>query len=171
MPHPLSTCHGAPLRAVRILSTLAALVALSGCAAAAITTGAVAVAGAGIGAVAKVAGAGIDAVVPDLSDYSNKWRIECSGGADSDGRVVLHITPKGESHQEVTVAIAKGTGENAVARVIRDALKAQLDSKRFHVEIDDGEDVLIKKRGRTTDIALQVAANTVAGVRLNPDKE
>jgi hypothetical protein len=171
MPHPLSTCHGAPLRAVRILSTLAALVALSGCAAAAITTGAVAVAGAGIGAVAKVAGAGIDAVVPDLSDYSNKWRIECSGGADSDGRVVLHITPKGESHQEVTVAIAKGTGENAVARVIRDALKAQLDSKRFHVEIDDGEDVLIKKRGRTPDIALQVAANTVAGVRLNPDKE
>ena len=71
MPHPLSTCHGASFRAVRILSTLAALVALSGCAAAAITTGAVAVAGAGIGAVAKVAGAGIDAVVPDLSDYSN----------------------------------------------------------------------------------------------------
>jgi hypothetical protein len=171
MPHPLSTCHGAPFRAVGILSTLAALVALSGCAAAAITTGAVAVAGAGIGAVAKVAGAGIDAVVPDLSDYSGKWRIECSGGADSDGRVVLHITPKGEPHQEVTVAIAKGTGENAVARAIRDALKAQLDSKRFHVEIDDGEDVLIKKRGRTPDIALQVAGNTVAGVRLNPDRE
>lgn len=171
MPHPLSTCDGAPFRSVRILSTLAALVALSGCAAAAITTGAVAVAGAGIGAVVKVAGAGVDAVVPDLSDYSNKWRIECSGGADSDGRVVLHITPKGESHQEVTVAIAKGTGENAVARAIRDALKAQLDSKRFHVEIDDGEDVLIKKRGRTPDIALRVAANTVAGVRLNPDKD
>jgi len=171
MPHPLSNCHGATFRAVRMLSTLAALVALSGCAAAAVTTGAVAVAGTGISAVAKVAGAGIDAVVPDLSDYSNKWRLECSGGADSDGRVVLHITPKGESHQEVTVAIAKGTGENAVARAIRDALKAQLDSKRFHVEVDDGEDVLIKKRGRTPDIALRVAENTVAGVRLNPDKE
>ena len=67
--------------------------------------------------------------------------------------------------------LAKGTGENAVARAIRDALKAQLDSKRFHVEIDDGEDILIKKRGRTPDIALQVAENTVAGVRLNSDKE
>ncbi len=171
MPHPLSSCHGAHFRAVRILSTLAALLALSGCAAAAVTTVAVAVAGAGIGAVAKVAGAGIDAIVPNLSDYSNKWRLECSGGADSDGQVVLHLTPKGESHQEVTVAIAKGTGENAVARAIRDALKAQLDSKRFHVEVDDGEDVLIKKHGRTPDIALRVAANTVAGVRLNPDKE
>ena len=79
--------------------------------------------------------------------------------------------PKGEAHQEVTVAIAKGTGENAVARAIRDALKAQLDSKRFHVDVDDGEDVLIKKRGRTPDIALRVAENTVAGVRLNTDKE
>ena len=171
MTHPLSTGPAAPFRAAKILATLAALVALSGCAAAVVTTGAVAVAGTGIGAVAKVAGAGIDAIVPDLSDYSNKWRLECSGGADSDGRVVLHITPKGEAHQEVTVAIAKGTGENAVARAIRDALKAQLDSKRFHVEIDDGEDVLIKKRGRTPDFALRVAENTVAGVRLNPDKE
>lgn len=171
MTHPHAPYLGAPSRTVRTLLMLVALVALSGCAAAVVTTGAVAVAGAGIGAVAKVAGAGIDAVVPDLSDYSNKWRLECSGGADSDGRVVLHITPNGEAHQEVTVAIAKGTGENAVARAIRDALKAQLDSKRFHVEIDDGEDILIRKRGRTPDIALQVAENTVAGVRLNSDKE
>ncbi|MCX7050450.1 MAG: hypothetical protein NTV91_00995, partial [Proteobacteria bacterium] len=70
MTHPHVPYLGAPSRTVRTLSMLVALVALSGCAAAIVTTGAVAVAGAGIGAVAKVAGAGIDAVVPGLSDYS-----------------------------------------------------------------------------------------------------
>ena len=39
------------------------------------------------------------------------------------------------------------------------------------VEIDDGEDVLVKRKGRAPDFALQVAANTVKGLRLNPDKE
>ena len=79
---------------------------------------AVDVAGAGVRTVATVAEAGVRAVVPDRSDYSNKWRLECSGNAES-----------------------------------------------------DGEDVLVKRKGRAPDLALQVAGNTVEGLRLNPDKE
>lgn len=161
----------APTPLMRTLALLAALTALGGCAAAAVTTGAVAVAGAGVRGAAAVAEAGVKAVVPDRSDYSNKWRLECSGGADSDGRITLHLTPKDGELRVVTVAVARGTGENAVARTIRDALRSQLDKKAFHVETDDGEDVLVKRRGRTPDFALRVAENTVEGVRLNLDKE
>lgn len=158
-------------RALRVVCLLAATTLLGGCAAAAVTTGAVAVAGAGVKTVATVAEAGVSAAVPDRSDYSNKWRLECSGNAESDGQVVLHITPEGGERQVVTVALKRGTGENAVARAIRDGLRAQLDRKGFQVETDDGEDVLVKRKGRTPDFALEVAENTVKGLRLNREKE
>jgi len=158
-------------RALRVLGALAAVSLLGACAAAAVTNGAVAVAGAGVKTVATVAEAGVRAVVPDRSEYSNKWRLECSGNAESDGQVVFHITPEGAERQVVTIPVKRGTGENAVARALRDGLKAQLYKARFAIEVDDGEDVLIKRKGRTPDFALQVAENTVKGLRLNPDKE
>ena len=159
------------IRPLRTVSLLAAICALSGCTAAAVTAGTVAVAGAGVKGVATVASAGLDAVVPDRSEYSNKWRLECSGGADSDGQIVLHLTPKDGARQVLTIPVTRGTGENAVARTIRDSLRSQLDRKGFNVEVDDGEDVLVKRRGSTPNFALQVAENTVKGVRLNLDKE
>jgi hypothetical protein len=158
-------------RAAGALCMLAVAALLGGCAAAAVTTGAVAVAGAGVKTVATVAEAGVRAAVPDRSDYSNKWRLECSGNAESDGEVVFHITPKDAERQVVTIPVKRGTGENAVARTLRDGLKAQLDKGRFAVEVDDGEDILVKRKGRAPDFALQVAENTVKGLRLNPDKE
>jgi hypothetical protein len=163
--------HLLPTRSLRTLTLLLVLTALGGCAAAAVTTGAVAVAGAGVRGAATVAEAGVKAVVPDRSEYSNKWRIECSGGADSDGQVVLHVTPEAGALRIVTVPVTRGTGENAVARTIRDAMRAQLGKDAFHIENDDGEDVLVKRRGKTPDFALQVAENTVKGLRLNVDKE
>jgi hypothetical protein len=102
---------------------------------------------------------------------SNKWRLQCSGGADSDGVIVFQIVPKGGSARIVEVSIAKGTGENAVARRIRDVFEATLPKEGFHVEVDDGEDVLVKKRGRTPNFDLIVQSNSVEGVRINPDKE
>jgi hypothetical protein len=138
--------------ALRAFTALAAVGLLGGCAAAAVTTGAVAVAGVGVKTAATVAEAGVRAVMPDRSDYSDKWRLECSGNAESDGEVVFHITPEG--------------GER-----LRDGLKTQLDKRRFTVEVDDGEDVLVKRKGRTPEFALAVAENTVKGLRLNPDKE
>jgi len=106
-----------------------------------------------------------------LASPSNKWRLECSGGADSDGTIVFQIVPKGGTAIVVEVDVRKGTSENAVARQIRDVFKARLPKEGFQVEVDDGEDVLVKRRGKTPNFDLIVQSNSVKGVRLHPDKE
>jgi hypothetical protein len=102
--------------------------------------------------------------------YSNKWRIEVSEGANSDGTMTFRVTPKEGTATDVSVAIKDGRSENNVASDIRDALKAGLDSKVFKVEKDDGEDVLVKKR-TGKDFALVLVESTVKSVRINIDKE
>jgi len=102
---------------------------------------------------------------------SNKWRLQFSGGADSDGTIVLRITPKGGTPIEASIDVEDGTGENAVAKTVVKGLKAQLPEDGYHVERDDGEDVLIKKRHGAADFDLEIVSNTVKGVRINPDRE
>jgi hypothetical protein len=110
------------------------------------------------------------ASLPSVALDSNKWRLQCSGGANSDGAITLRVTPKGGAPIEIAVAIKDRSGENAVARAIRDAIKAQAGD-RYQVETDDGEDVLVKKRGRQPDFEIVVVSNTVKGVRVNSDRE
>ena len=102
---------------------------------------------------------------------SNKWRLQVSGGADSDGVIALRFHSTDEHVYEVAVDIADGTGENKVARTIRDVLREELPKDIFHIEVDDGEDVLIKKRHFEHNFELEILGNTVEGVRLNPDRE
>ena len=102
--------------------------------------------------------------------YSNKWRIEVSEGANSDGTMTFRVTPKDGTATDVSVAIKNGRSENHVAGDIRDALKAGLDAKAFKVEKDDGEDVLVKKRSGK-DFALVMVESTVKSVRINIEKE
>ena len=102
---------------------------------------------------------------------SNKWRLQCSGGADSDGVIVFQIAPKGLTALVVEVTVKKGTSENGVARQIRDVFKAKLPKDGYKVEVDDGEDVLVKKRGKTPNFDVIIQSNSVKGVRINPDKE
>ena len=66
----------------------------------------------------------VSIAVPATALDSNKWRLQCSGGADSDGVITLRITPKDGTPTDVAVAIKDNTGENGVARAIRDAIKA-----------------------------------------------
>lgn len=103
--------------------------------------------------------------------YSNKWRIEVSEGANSDGEIIFHVTPEGGTAQVVKVAVENGTSENQVARVIEAALEAQLGDGKYDIEIDDGEDVLVKKRRDVPMFALQLASSTVKSVRLEIEKE
>ena len=49
-------------------------------------------------------------------------------------------------------------------------LKEQVGD-RFHVERDDGEDVLIKKRRGNSDFGVEIMSNSVKGVRINIDRE
>ena len=101
---------------------------------------------------------------------SNKWRIEVSGGADSDGTITLAVAPIGQDVITVEIPVADGKGENAVASTIRNVLKEKL-GKGYKVEVDDGEDVLVKKRGSTPNFDLTLVESTVKGVRLRLQHE
>ena len=102
---------------------------------------------------------------------SNKWRSQGSEGARSSGEIVFRFTPKGGTAFDVAVAIPDGTSENHVARIIRDTFRQKLDGAKFHAEIDDGEDVLVKKKGSQPNFDLQVLSNTVKAVRIGLDRE
>jgi hypothetical protein len=101
---------------------------------------------------------------------SNKWRVEVSEGAKSDGTILFRVTPKDGQPVDVPVAIKDGTGENKVARHIRDAFKATLDKDTYHAETDDGEDVLLKKR-KGPNFELKFVESNVKAVRIRVEKE
>ncbi len=101
---------------------------------------------------------------------SNKWRLEFSGGADSDGTIVIRLAPKEGDPLEASVEVEDGRSENGVAKDVVSGLKEQVGD-RFHVERDDGEDVLIKKRRGNSDFGVEVVSNSVKGVRINLDRE
>jgi len=102
---------------------------------------------------------------------SNKWRLQFSGGANSDGVITLKFHPKNGEPIVTETPIKKGTGENAVAKAVVKSLKAQLPKDNFHIERDDGEDVLVKRKFGKPSFDFEVVANTVKGVRINPDRE
>jgi len=103
--------------------------------------------------------------------YSNKWRIEVSEGANSDGEFVFRLTPKDGTAQVITVAVEDGTRENRVAQAIEGAFEEQLDDGHYRVEVDDGEDVLVKKRLGAPRFALEVVSSTVRSVRIRLQRE
>jgi hypothetical protein len=101
---------------------------------------------------------------------SNKWRIQVSGGAESDGTIAFDIALVDGQHLPVSVQIAKGTGENTVAGRIRDAVREQA-AACCKSEVDDGEDVLVKKKRGVSDFDIIDIRNSVDGVRLTLDRE
>jgi hypothetical protein len=101
---------------------------------------------------------------------SNKWRIEVSEGANNDGTLLFRFTPDQGTPQDVLVKLKKGRGEDGCARDIRDTFKANLDKKTYKVEVDDGEDVLVKKR-KGPNFEIKLVESTVKGTRINLDKE
>lgn len=102
--------------------------------------------------------------------YSNKWRIEIDEGANNDGVLKFRVTPKGEASVEVLVNVKDGRSENGVATDVADAFKATLDKTRFHVEKDDGEDVLVKKEGGP-DFSIELLEDTVRGTNVGLERE
>ncbi len=106
-----------------------------------------------------------------LASPSNKWRIQVSSDADSDGVVVFHIAPTDAAPPvDIAVQVPKGANENHIARIIRDTMRAKLGD-RYKVEVDDGEDVLLKKHIGSASFDLSITSKTVSGVRITLDKE
>jgi hypothetical protein len=53
---------------------------------------------------------------------------------------------------------------------VRDALQAAAGA-RYDIEVDDGEDVLVKKRDGERNFIVTVVANSVQGVKIDADPE
>lgn len=119
---------------------------------------------------ALITAAGVTAGNADDLKMSNKWRIEVSESAKSDGVIVLRVTPDGGRAIDVSVPVPAGRSENQVARDIQDSLGATLDRKTYEVEVDDGEDVLVKRKGGAT-FNLKLIDTNVRSVRIKIDEE
>ena len=102
--------------------------------------------------------------------YSNKWRLQVSEGANNDGVMVFRVTPKGGAAIDIRVNLKKGRGEDGCSRDIRDTFKRMLDKDTYKVELDDGEDVLVKVR-KGPGISIELVESTVKGTRINFDRE
>lgn len=102
--------------------------------------------------------------------YSNKWRLQVSEGANNAGVMHFRVTPKGGTAIDIPVALKDGRGEDGCARDIRDTFKKTLDKNTFKVELDDGEDVLVKVR-KGPNVAIELVESTVKGTRVNFDRE
>jgi len=101
---------------------------------------------------------------------SNKWRIKVSEGANNTGTLLFRVTPDKGTATDIVVNIKKGRSENGVATDIKDTFKKALDPKVYHVETDDGEDVLVKKR-KGPNFEVKFVESTLKGTRINIDKE
>ena len=99
-----------------------------------------------LGLACSLAFASTAGLAEDKPVVSNKWRIEVDETAKSDGTITFRLTPQEGAPIDVPVALASGRSENQVADAISDAFNATVDKETYKVEVDDGEDVLVKKR-------------------------
>jgi hypothetical protein len=107
----------------------------------------------------------------DASPTANKWRIELSGQALTTGEILFRVTPRQGDAVDVSVGIRSGRAENNVAKDVRDALAAKLSPDRFTIEVDDGEDILIKKKDGQPDFALELVESNVQNVSIKVEGE
>ena len=111
------------------------------------------------------------ASTPAIASPSNKWRIEVSEGANSHGEMIFYVAPEGGELIEIRVEIDNGTSENKVARKIHDAFQRALPGELYNIEVDDGEDVLVKKRSKGVKFDLTLVSSSVKSVRIDIEKE
>jgi len=102
---------------------------------------------------------------------SNKWRIELDGTALKTGDIQFRVTPRQGDSVDVVANIRSGRDENNVAKDVRDAFAAKLDPERYSVEVDDGQDVLIKKKEGQPDFALELVESDVRAVNIKIEGE
>jgi hypothetical protein len=107
----------------------------------------------------------------DTAATSNKWRIELDGQALKTGDIQFRVTPRQGESTDITVNIRAGHAENNVAKDVRDAFAAKLSPERFTVEVDDGEDILIKKKDGQPDFALELIESDVQNVSIKVEGE
>ena len=102
---------------------------------------------------------------PKLS-YTDDYRISVDDDANSDGEIVFRMTWKDGGSKDVTVPIKKGTNENEIARTIKAAFVEQIGTKKYNIEMEDGENVIIERSGGKGDTSLVLVSNSVKNVNV-----
>ena len=99
---------------------------------------------------------------------SGNWRVEFNHVADNDGAIVLRIAPVegGGNPIDIETKVPKGTTENNVADLVVASLKATLGTKNYRIGTDDGEDVVIKTRGKTKKFELTMVSTSITGLEI-----
>jgi hypothetical protein len=103
--------------------------------------------------------------------YTDDYRISVNEDAESDGEIVFRLTPKGGTAQDVKVAIKKGTSENNVAGEIKKAFVAQIGTKDYNIEMEDGENVIIERSMGAKDYSLVLVRSTVKDVTVKVHRD
>ena len=97
---------------------------------------------------------------------SGNWRIEFNSRTDNEGAVVFRVAPVGGTPIDVEIKVPANTSENNVAEIVSKALKASLGSDSYRVGVDDGEDVVVKKRGKTPKFELTKVSTSLTGLEI-----
>ena len=105
-----------------------------------------------------------------LAVPSSTWRLQIDGAAESDGELVLAVTPDGGSAEEIVVAIGRADGENEIAHKTLVALQQAVGTD-YAIEQDDGEDLLVRHREGVDLFEVAVVRNSVEGVDVEFDPE
>ena len=103
--------------------------------------------------------------------YTDDYRISVNEDAESDGEIVFRLTPKGGTAQDVKVAITKGTSENNVAGEIKKAFVAQIGTKDYNIEMEDGENVILERSMGAKDYSLVLVSSTVEGITVKVHRD
>ena len=113
---------------------------------------------------------GFAAQADDEIKPASKWRIVFNHRADNDGVITFRVAPAGKEAIDVETKIPRDTSENHAAQILRDSMKASL-GKGYHVEVDDGEDVLIKRRGDTPKFVVTMVTSSLTGLEVKVKKD
>ena len=106
----------------------------------------------------------VAAATAGAQSVAGQWRVEIGGDAESDGRIMLELSPEIGEPIRASAQIADGRSENEVAANLRDALQLALGT-RYDVEAE-GQNVVVAKRTNERDFVIAVVENTVQGVTI-----
>lgn len=104
------------------------------------------------------------------ADPAGKWRVEFEHYTGNDGAIVLRISPEGGTPVDVETKVAKSSSPDKVARSVRDSIKVAL-GEGYHVETDDGEDVIIGKKGNTPKLNVTLVSSSLTGLATRINRE
>ena len=83
---------------------------------------------------------------------------------------MIVVTPDGGTPEEVVVAVGRADSENQVAHKALVALQ-QAAGSNYSIEMDDGEEIVVRQRDGVELFEIAVARNTVDGVSVEFDPE